>query len=105
MTKKWLLVPSVILAIIFVLFLFHLSPKLAIRAHLFTEGHFIVAFTTDIVDDTFHNKGDKKALKSQNAKCYSLTKPPVEKATQGILTNWKVRKSGILYYVSYYGDA
>ena len=104
MKKRWFIIPSTIIAIILVLFLCHLSPKLAIRAHLFTEGYFKSSFTTDIVDDSFHNRTDKRRLAKQHAKCYTVTNPPVEKATEGKLANWKVKKVGILYYVSYYGD-
>ena len=41
---------------------------------------------------------------SKNAKCYTLTKPAFEKATQGDLRNYKVTKRGFLYFAEYYGE-
>lgn len=82
----------------------HITPNIALRTHVFFSGYFIEAITTDIVDDEFHNKIDKELLEKQKAKCYTLTNPPVEKATQGILSNYKVVKKGILYFADYYGD-
>jgi hypothetical protein len=103
MKMRWIIIPSAIIAIILVLFLCHLTPKWALRAHLFTAGYFISSFTTGIVDDGFHNRLDKKMLAIQIAKYYTLTIPPVELSTKGILANWKVKKVGIFYYDSYFG--
>lgn len=67
-------------------------------------GYPVIAFTTEIVDDELHNRIDKQILESQNAKCYTLTKPVFEKATKGKLRNYKVTKKGILYFAEYYGE-
>lgn len=105
MKRLWKISCFIILGIILALFLCHLSPKWALRAHLFTDGYFISSFTTGIVDDGLHNRIDGNVLEKEHAKCYTLTRPPVENATKGMLANWKVKKVGILYYVSYYGNA
>ena len=55
--------------------------------------------------DELHNKIDKQFLESQNAKCYTLTKPAFEKATQSKLRNYKVTKKGFLFFAEYYGEA
>jgi len=47
---------------------------------------------------------DKELLKKENAKCYTLTMPPIEEATQGELRNYKVTNKGFLYFAEYYGD-
>jgi len=81
------------------------TPKMALRTHIFFLGYIKSSFTTEMVDDQTHNTADKKVLQKLNAHCYTLTRPPVEKITQGTLGNWMVRKVGILYFASYYGDA
>jgi len=85
--------------------LLHSTPLVALRTHLFMTGHPIVSFATGIVDDELHNKIDKQILESQNAKCYTLTKPAFEKATQSKLRNYKVTKKGFLFFAEYYGEA
>ena len=78
----------------------HLTPHLALRTHVFFMGYPIEAVKTGIVDDKFHNRTDWKP----NAKYYTLTKPPVERVTEGILHNFKVSKNGFLYFAEYFGD-
>lgn len=95
---------TMIFCIIVFYTLLHLTPTFALRTRIFTMGYPVIAFTTGIVDDEFHNTIDKKILESENAKCYTLTKPAFEKATQGELRNYKVTKKGILYFAEYYGE-
>lgn len=64
-----------------------------------------VAMTYGIIDDQFHNKIDQEKFEALNAKAYTLTKPPIEKATQGELRNFLVRKIGFLYFAEFYGAA
>lgn len=64
----------------------------------------IIALSTDIVDDEYHNKVNKENYDELNAKAYTLTNPPIEKATQGELRNYLVRKFGILHYVEFLGE-
>lgn len=96
---------SIVITIcIILLVILHMTPNLAIRTRVFFMGYFVNAITTDIIDDTVHNNMDKEILEGENAKCYTLTNPPVEKATQGVLRNYKVVKKGPLYFASYYGE-
>ncbi|WP_408009845.1 hypothetical protein ACJROX_05990 [Pseudalkalibacillus sp. A8] len=53
---------------------------------------------------TYHNKVDKEMFAELNAKAYTLTTPPIEKATQGELRNYLVRKIGFLYFAEFYGE-
>jgi len=82
---KWseiflMLIPVIIIpAILFIVL--HSSPKLALRTHVFFNGHPILAFQTEIIDDQAHNRMDKEYLKKEHAKCYSLTKAPKERVT------------------------
>jgi hypothetical protein len=93
-----------IFCIIALYIILHVTPTLALRTRIFMMGYPIVAFTTGIVDDEFHNTIDRQILESENAKCYTLTKPAFEKSTQGELRNYKVTKKGILYFAEYYGE-
>lgn len=102
--KKIKITIIVAISIIVTFVILHITPNLALRTHVFFNGYFIEAITTGIIDDEHHNKVDKEFLENQNAKCYTLTKPPIEEATQGILQNYKVAKKGFLYFASYYGN-
>jgi len=103
--KKIIFAVTTICCIIAMYIVLHITPTLALRTHLFMNGYPIVSFTTGIADDELHNRIDKEILQSQNAKCYTLTKPAFEKPTQSKLTNYKVTKKGILYFAEYYGEA
>ncbi|WP_088071816.1 hypothetical protein [Gottfriedia luciferensis] len=86
--------PIVILPII-LFFVLHSTPVLALRTHLFFNGHPVLAVTTKITDDREHNRLDKEYLKKEKAKCYTLTKAPKEKITDSYLTNYIVYKRRI----------
>jgi len=105
---KWseillMLIPVTIIPIILFAVL-HSTPKLALRTHVFFNGHPILAIRTKIIDDREHNRIDKEYLRKEQAKCYSLTKAPKERATDSYLTNYIVRKKGHFYKVNYYGN-
>jgi hypothetical protein len=99
--KKWIGFLSV-LVLIFILL--HSTPHMALRTEVFLMGYPAAALTSSIVDDEFHNDVDKDAFSALNAKAYTLTKPPVEKATQGQLRKYLVRKVGFLHFAEYYGE-
>jgi hypothetical protein len=86
------------------LLLLHSTPSMALRTQVFIMGYPKAALTSGIVDDEYHNKVDKDKFAELNAKAYTLTKPPTEKATQGELSNFLVRKIGLFYVAEYYGD-
>lgn len=93
-----------IISFIIIILLLHSTPNLALRTHLVFLGYPIVAIKTGIIDDDYHNEVDKDELKVLNAKAYTLTKPPIEKATDGKLRNFIVKKRGFLYIAEYYGE-
>jgi hypothetical protein len=78
---------------------------MALRTHVFFMSYPKEAMTSGIIDDQFHNKIDQEKFAELNAKAYTLTKPPIEKATQGELRNFLVRKIGFLYFAEFYGEA
>lgn len=95
---------TIVVSIIAMFIILHTTPTLALKTHVFFMGYIVESITTEIVDDGFHNEFDKEALESQNAKCYRLTKPPVDKETEAKLRNYKVTKKGPLYFAEYYGE-
>ena len=98
--KKWLPI-AVLLLVVTIL---HSTPHLALRTHVFFLGYPKSAVMSGIVDDDYHNRIDKDKFAELNAKAYTLTEPPVEKATQGELRNFLVRKIGIWHIAAYYGE-
>lgn len=82
----------------------HTTPQMAIRTYLFLSEHPISALTTGIVKNQFQTELDRNNLELQNAKIYSLTRPPLD-ASGNHLINVKVTKKGASYYVQYYGEA
>ena len=106
MLKKKIITTIITVCCLVLMFVgLHSTPYVALRVHLFMTGHPVSSLTTKIVDDELHNKIDKQFLESQNAKCYTLTKPAFEKATQSNLNNYIVTKKGFMYYAEYYGEA
>ncbi|MEL3971747.1 hypothetical protein AAEO50_05575 [Rossellomorea oryzaecorticis] len=99
--KKWIGLVSVLVLIFIML---HSTPHLALRTKVFLMGYPAAALASSIVDDEFHNDRDKDAITALNANIYTLTDPPVEKATQGQLRNYLVRKVGFLHFAEYYGE-
>ncbi|MBU3216417.1 hypothetical protein LL033_18645 [Clostridium estertheticum] len=102
--KKWKLIVLVII-IIGAFNASCLTPKGALRTHLFISGHPIIACITPINDDVLHNKIDSKYLQTENAHCYELVIIPRDPATRDYLQNYIVRKKGIFYFAKYYGEA
>lgn len=104
--KKLFLKKEVILLIVVavIFLLLHSTPNTALRTKVFFMGYPKAALTSAIIDDEYHNEVDKDKFVELNAKAYTLTKPPMEKATQGELRNYIVRKFGILYLADYYGE-
>ena len=98
--KKWL---SITLGVA-VFVLLHSTPSMALRTPVFFMGYPKAAITSEIIEDEFHNKIDKEKFMELHAKAYTLTKPPTEKATEGELRNFLVRKFGFLHFAEYYGE-
>ena len=93
------------MAVVAVFLLFHSTSNIALRTHVFFLGYPKAAITSGIIEDEFHNKIDKQKFVGLKGKAYTLTNPPNEKATQGELSNFFVRKAGFLYFAKYYGEA
>lgn len=89
-----LMFSPVILIPIILFFVLHSSPSIALRTHVFFNGHPILAVKSEIQDDQEHNQGDKEFLKNEHAKCYSLNEE-----------NYILRKKGFIYVADIYGNA
>ncbi|MDV2682841.1 hypothetical protein RYX56_00490 [Alkalihalophilus lindianensis] len=97
--------PALLIGLLIIIFLLlHSTPSLALRTHVLVLGYPKAAVTSGIVEDDYHNEVDKEAFEEQNAKAYTLTEPPIEKSTQGQLSNFLVKKIGFLYFAEFYGD-
>ncbi|MCL1694468.1 hypothetical protein [Lysinibacillus sp. BPa_S21] len=101
MKKKVIISVSLLVVII----LLHSTPSMALRTHVFFLGYPIAAISSGIIEDKEHNKVDKDKFAELNAKAYTLTNPPIEKATQTKLRNFLVRKFGFLHFAEYYGES
>lgn len=93
-----------IIALTIIFLILHSTPSMALRTQVFIMGYPKSALTSEIIDDIYHNEVDKEKFAVLNAKAYTLTKPPIEKATQGELRNFLVKKIGLFYLAEYYGD-
>jgi hypothetical protein len=92
---KWrqiaLLFSPVIIISALLFILLHLSPTIAIRTHIFMDGHPIAAFKTDIKE----NKG-----------YYDMTEFPKDQSTGGpYLGHFTVSKHGFIYFAHNAGFA
>lgn len=104
--KKFIAKKEVIflVALLTIFSLSHSTPGMALRTYVFTMGYPKAAITSAIIDDEYHNEVDRGKFVELNAKAYTLTKPPIDKATQGELRNFLVKKIGFFYLAEYYGD-
>ena len=94
----------IIAALVIVFILLHSTPTMALKTHVFIMGYPKAAILSGVIEDEDHNKVDKEKFAELKAKAYTLTKPPIEKATQGELRNYLVRKIGFLHFAEYYGE-
>ena len=75
----------------------HATPHIALRTHLFMTGHPIVSWNTGIVDDKLHNTlNEQDPVPNKNISFYT---------TQSEVSNYKVTKTGLLYFVIKFGEA
>jgi len=105
MKKRKILAVSLIVFVISYLLL-HISPSMAIRARLITLGQIrsISLLFSDIEEDDFHNKLDKKVAKKSNGKFYVIT----NEKSDSILRkpySWLVTKKHFLYFAQPYGKS
>ncbi|MBS8266388.1 hypothetical protein DYI25_18350 [Mesobacillus boroniphilus] len=94
----------ILAALVIVFILLHSTPTMALKTHVFMMGYPKAAISSGVIEDEYHNEVDKEKFAELNAKAYTLTKPPTEKATQGELRNYLVRKVGFLHFAEYYGE-
>ncbi|MBM7647847.1 hypothetical protein JOC78_000787 [Bacillus ectoiniformans] len=100
MKKKAMIMAALAAAFI----ILHITPSLALRTQVFIMGYPKAAIYSGIIEDTYHNEVDQEKFAELNAKAYTLTRPPIEEATQGELRNYLVKKVGFLYFAEYYGE-
>lgn len=67
-------------------------------------GYPIKAIVTEIQEDKLVNGSDRQEFERVNKKVYLLTDPPIEKATQGELRRYTVKKVWLLYFAEFLGE-
>jgi len=86
---KWrqiaLLFSPVVLIPLLLFILLHISPSIAVRTHVFLDGHPIAAIKTDI---------------KVNEGYYDMTDHPKNQSTGAYLGHFKVSKHGFLYFAN-----
>lgn len=87
-----------IFLLIAVIYLF-MTPTGALRLSIAAHGYPSKALVYPI------GKRKNSLEEEKNERVYALYKPPVEKDTEGILTNWSVKKYALFYLAMYRGDA
>ncbi|WP_407310009.1 hypothetical protein [Desulfosporosinus sp. SB140] len=104
--KKKVVVAVIIMIVVlgYVTFQAHTTPDMAIRTYLLISGHPFSALTTGITENQFQTELDRNSLECQNAKIYSLTRPPLDTSGNHLI-NCKVIKRGSQYYAEPYGEA
>ncbi len=86
-----------------VLMVLHATPHAALRTYVCLMGHPIAALTSPITEDDSRNELEQTAFEERGGRIYTLTDPPVERATQGRLESYFVRKVGPFYLAEHYG--
>ncbi|WOV85756.1 hypothetical protein PGH26_07420 [Sporosarcina jeotgali] len=90
-------------SLVVLFYLLHSTPNMAVRTCVFFTGHPVAAITSDIEEDAGYSESDKKEYKKINTKAYTLTNPPLEKATDSVLENYQVESYGLIYFAKFSG--
>lgn len=98
--KKQKLIVLLCSVVIAVFLLLHSTPKMALRTHVFFMGYPQAAVTSEIIKYEFQNTH----FNENDSNGYAFTAPPIEKATQGYLDTFLVKKIGILYFAEFLKD-
>ncbi|WP_417899807.1 hypothetical protein ABN702_05850 [Bacillus haimaensis] len=98
--KKVKLIISMVGIVVILFVLLHATPKTTLRTQVFFMGYPKAALTSKIVDYEYQNV----ILKEKDSRGYVFTEPPIEKATQGYLDTYRVKKIGILYFADFIKD-
>jgi hypothetical protein len=73
---------------------------MAIKTHVFFMGYPKATLTSEIIDYEYQNI----KLNEKNSSGYVFTEPPIEKATQGYLDTYMVKKIGIFFFADFIKD-
>lgn len=79
-----------IIGLVSLIYFLHATPTMAVRTCVFFLGHPVAAITSGIQEET-------------NASYVSLTDPPIEKATEGDLDRYEVKRYGVIYIARFAG--
>ena len=86
-----------------ILYFSHFSPSIAIRSHVFMLGYPKSALTSEIVEYEESNELNKEEFDDRDMKMYTISKPPIDRDTETVLSYFLVKKVGIFYFAEYAG--
>ncbi|WP_086350850.1 hypothetical protein [Candidatus Enterococcus clewellii] len=91
---------AIILGVISVALLTHLTPEWAVRANLFSSGHFKEAFSSKI-----EQVESKEKASFDYATFFKVSPPPLEKSTHAYLETYEVKSiAGLFHSAQYFGE-
>jgi hypothetical protein len=83
----------------------HMTPSMSIRTHIFVTGYPIGAFRGTVHINKGQYNMDKSILDKENAMIYTIGGYNLyDRLTGNVLSNYKVRKIGFLYFTENYGE-
>lgn len=99
-TKKIIL--GIIGFIVLLLTFLHTNPTLSVKTNLFLSGHPVLAFNSSVEVNNLQTNLDKEALAEENSEIYKVSNID---SNDNSPFNFKVKKIGILYFATPYGEA
>ncbi|MCI1946526.1 MAG: hypothetical protein LKJ66_12985 [Clostridium luticellarii] len=83
----------------------HATPSISIRTHIFASGYPVGAFKGTVKVNKGQYNMDKSILDKENAMIYTIVGYNLyDRATGNVITNYKVKKIGPLYFTEDYGE-
>ncbi|AJA47223.1 hypothetical protein CPAST_c11230 [Clostridium pasteurianum DSM 525 = ATCC 6013] len=104
-SRTAIIIVSFFLIIIGGFIISHTTPSMSIRAHIFINGYPIGAFKGTIQVNKGQYNMDKDVLHRGNSMIYTMVGYHIyDRVTGDVISNYKVKKIGFLYFVEDYGE-
>lgn len=104
-SKKVIIMLSSFSIIIEVFIISHMTPSMSIRTHIFVTGYSIGAFRGTVQINKGQYNMDKSILDKENAMIYTIVGYNLyDRLTGNVISNYKVKKIGFLYFTENYRE-
>ncbi|ADK15300.1 hypothetical protein WX45_02718 [Clostridium ljungdahlii DSM 13528] len=104
-SRKGIVILSSFIIIIGGFIISHITPSISIRTYIFVSGYSVGAFKGTVHVNKGQYNMDKNILDKENAVIYTIVGYNLyDKATGNLISNYKVRKIGLLYFTEDYGE-